>query len=719
MAAVVINVAGNYDGKAIAQAQKALSKLGGTANKESSTVANAFGKMKSAAKGLAVGFALKQVGDGLLHAAKAAQESAAVQAITEQALKTTGAQAWTTSKQINDLSTSISNKTGIDDEAVQHAANLLLTFKDVKNAGEGQAAMFDRATSAAADLSAAGFGSLDSSAKMLGKALNDPTKGMTALSRAGVTFTEQQKAQIKSLQESGNLLGAQAIIMKEVESQVGGAAEASASPIERLKVMLGKLEEQLGAGLLPAFSAIADSLGPLMTTLAGPLGDLGSQLGVLITQLVTALEPALPPIVQLVTSLAGTLSGALGAALPPIAQALADVAVSLAPFIAKLGELVGVIVAALMPALTPLLNALAPIIDALVAGLSPIIDIVIESVKSLAPLLTLLANLLSVVIVTAIKILLPIVSKLIQAFAAFAGFIIRNVAGPVTQALGWIADAVGGLLSSLGWIPGIGDDLKAAGDAIQQFASDLPAKVGQAADAVASEGRRLGSSLADGTAAGIAASTAGGGSGGKVGQAVKDLAKVATDAATKALEPFKERVTQFFDVKQQVADSIRDVAKLSADTSSIVGPSATGIIGGLQAKLAQIKTFGKQLKDLRALGLGDAALQQIVQAGPEAGGQLAAALLAEGRSAIKTVNTLQSQISSQANAIGTTAAESATGLSAAGARGLQQTNVKFDKGSVVVNVGAGTSAADRAAINAAVQDAVTQALRSARREAGR
>ena len=32
---------------------------------------------------------------------------------------------------------------------------------------------------------------------MLGKALNDPVKGITALGRAGVTFTDEQKKQIK------------------------------------------------------------------------------------------------------------------------------------------------------------------------------------------------------------------------------------------------------------------------------------------------------------------------------------------------------------------------------------------------------------------------------------------------------------------------------------------------------------------------------------------
>ena len=105
-------------------------------------------------------------------------------------------------------------------------------------AGDG-AQVFDRATAAAADLSAAGFGSMDGAAKMLGKALNDPEAGLTALGRAGVTFTDQQKEQIKTLVESGDTLGAQKIILGEVESQVGGTAAASATAGEKISVAFG------------------------------------------------------------------------------------------------------------------------------------------------------------------------------------------------------------------------------------------------------------------------------------------------------------------------------------------------------------------------------------------------------------------------------------------------------------------------------------------------
>jgi hypothetical protein len=62
----------------------------------------------------------------------------------------------------------------------------------------------------------------------LGKALEDPVTGINAMTRSGVSFTDQQKEMIKSLAESGDLLGAQTIILDELAGQYGGVARAEA-----------------------------------------------------------------------------------------------------------------------------------------------------------------------------------------------------------------------------------------------------------------------------------------------------------------------------------------------------------------------------------------------------------------------------------------------------------------------------------------------------------
>lgn len=205
---------------------------------------------------LALGLATATVGF-LSSAVDEAREAQKVGALTANVIKTTGGVANISAKQVEKLSTAISNKTGIDDEAIQSGANLLLTFKNVRNeAGKG-ANIFDRATAAAADLSASGFGDLKGASKQLGKALNDPIKGISALGRAGVTFTAQQKKQIKTMVEAGDTLGAQKIILKEVESQVGGAAAATATNGEKMRVAFGNLQEAVGTALIPVLDKAA------------------------------------------------------------------------------------------------------------------------------------------------------------------------------------------------------------------------------------------------------------------------------------------------------------------------------------------------------------------------------------------------------------------------------------------------------------------------------
>jgi hypothetical protein len=94
----------------------------------------------------------------------------------------------------------------VDDEAIQAGENMLLTFTNVRNeVGKGND-IFNQATRTVQDMAAAFGGDATSNSKILGKALNDPIKGVSALTRVGVSFTEQQKDQIKTLVESANIL---------------------------------------------------------------------------------------------------------------------------------------------------------------------------------------------------------------------------------------------------------------------------------------------------------------------------------------------------------------------------------------------------------------------------------------------------------------------------------------------------------------------------------
>lgn len=156
---------------------------------------------------------------------------------------------------ISEYAEQLSFLTGIDDELIRENEAVLLTFKNLAETADEAGGPFDRATKALLDLEAAGK---NLKAVQLGKALQDPVNNLTALRKAGILLTDAQKEQIKTFQENNNILGAQDVILKAIEDQVGGTAEATASATERMQARFEDVVETLSDSLLPAVDVLAD-----------------------------------------------------------------------------------------------------------------------------------------------------------------------------------------------------------------------------------------------------------------------------------------------------------------------------------------------------------------------------------------------------------------------------------------------------------------------------
>jgi phage-related protein len=131
--------------------------------------------------------------------------------------------------------------------------NLLLTFTSIGKK------VFPEALKATLDMSQALGKDTLTSATMLGKALQDPIKGVTALSKAGVNFSAGQKEAIKAMVETGNVAGAQKLILAELGKEFGGSAEAAG------KTFGGQMEIAKNQ-VMGVFTGIAGSLLPVVTS---------------------------------------------------------------------------------------------------------------------------------------------------------------------------------------------------------------------------------------------------------------------------------------------------------------------------------------------------------------------------------------------------------------------------------------------------------------------
>mgnify|MGYP003451213099 CR=1 FL=1 len=170
----------------------------------------------------------------------------------KQQIKTTGGAAGKSVGQLSAMADKMEMKIGVDAQEIVEAQSVLLTFTKVSGKE------FDKATGLAFDMAAVLGGDAKSASMQLGKALNDPVKGMTSLSRAGVQFTAQQKEQVKAMIASGDVTGAQGIILKELETQFGGTAEKSADSTAKIGLMFDNMKEEVGA----AVSGLVDKAMP-------------------------------------------------------------------------------------------------------------------------------------------------------------------------------------------------------------------------------------------------------------------------------------------------------------------------------------------------------------------------------------------------------------------------------------------------------------------------
>jgi hypothetical protein len=227
---------------ALERAKKAMGSIGSTMGSSLAVVTGGFAAIATGA-----GFLVKSAAD-------AEQEHAKLVAV----LKATGNAAGFTADQLSEMASGFQETTAYEGDAVEGAMAVLASFKEIR--GD----QFKEATQAAMDMATVMGGDLNGAMLQLGKALNDPIQGMAALSRSGVSFTAEQKRMVEQMQKSGDIVGAQKIILAELKGEFGGAAEAAGQTfggqVTRLWNKIGDLGEAIGGAMIPALSGLVDWL---------------------------------------------------------------------------------------------------------------------------------------------------------------------------------------------------------------------------------------------------------------------------------------------------------------------------------------------------------------------------------------------------------------------------------------------------------------------------
>lgn len=367
--------------KGLTAAQKHLKKVGQQMQSVGQTVAGVGAGMTLGLTAPLLAFGAASV--------KAAAQSRDAMGQVEAALKSMGNASGRTMAQLEANAKAIQNMAAIDDDDVLRKVTAnLLTFANVSGP------IFDRAQIAIVDVAARMKTDLQPAALMVGKALNDPIKGLAALKRVGIQFSDSQAKMIERMQKAGNIAGAQTIMLKELERQFGGSAKAAADadPYARVQIALGELSETIGGKLLPVLTplierltnllngfgqlspaaqnfvmiggAIAAAIGPVIMVIGGLISAIGTIAvalgsGGVLAGVGAAIAAAFWPITAVVAVAVAAFflfRDEIGAAMNAVRDAVTDV---LGPKMAGLFKAFGELWTALQPIIQPIIDAFA------------------------------------------------------------------------------------------------------------------------------------------------------------------------------------------------------------------------------------------------------------------------------------------------------------------------------------------------------------------------
>jgi phage-related protein len=302
---------------------------------------------------IAAGLGLEKAAEAVLRFGKelvtssvtAYQESQNKLAQLNAVLKSTGGVAGMSQEALISLSKQLQNTTTYSDESVMSVENLLLTFTKIGKE------TFPEATKAVLDMSTALGEDAKSASIQLGKALQDPILGITALRRVGVNFSDDQKKMIEGWVKQGETLKAQQFILKEIATEFGGSAAAAAGTFDgkmkQLKNTVDDLKEVFGKLLVEAINPFLEkisSMAKVVLSLAeghkqwsdimNLLNTKTSMFGAIIGQVLDVLKNIFTPVLKelqliwqkhhdTIVLLAGVLGALLGGALIILLDVLA------------------------------------------------------------------------------------------------------------------------------------------------------------------------------------------------------------------------------------------------------------------------------------------------------------------------------------------------------------------------------------------------------------
>jgi len=349
------------------------------------------------------------------------QKAAEGNAQLEATLKSTSDAIGFSKQQLDAQALSLSRVSLNTKGAITSMQSVLATFTSIK--GE----TFKQTQQAVLDLSAKMGGDLQGSAIQVGKAIQDPVKGVAALHRVGVNFNQTQMQMVKNLVATGHAAQAQQIILKELNTEFGGSA-AAAAKANPWKVMLNGLEEKM------------------------------VRIGGMVNKMMMGLEPIINKVFNLIDVIFNSVSGGgfgnmfkevvsqVGQVVDLLASVLKEILPSIISMLRPIMDIFKVIFNTVMAIIRPIISALQPAFKAIAA----VVKMIANEFKFMAPVLGFIGNIIGTILGFLIRVASAVIMLIVKfdewlmKSKLFQGIwvVIRTIFDGISKAVTWIVDKI-------------------------------------------------------------------------------------------------------------------------------------------------------------------------------------------------------------------------------------------------------------------------------------
>ncbi|HXS58985.1 MAG TPA: phage tail length tape measure family protein [Hanamia sp.] len=228
-----------------------------------------LGSLKSMAESvglaLSAAFVVTKGFEFIKESIESAKDLITAQAEVKAGLESTNNAAGITFENIEKVTDQLYHSSTFARDQIMDMQSILVTFPAITREA------FGPASQAITDMATRMHQDLKDTVIQVGKALQDPVRGSMALHRVGVNLSQEQLANIKKLVAAGDKLKAQQLIMKELQNEFAGSAQAAynVDPVIAFSKEMGDIKDKVGELVMK----VEEKLTPVLMTLIKDLKE--------------------------------------------------------------------------------------------------------------------------------------------------------------------------------------------------------------------------------------------------------------------------------------------------------------------------------------------------------------------------------------------------------------------------------------------------------------